>query len=226
MGFMPGNGAGQHAASWFIRSHPNVIKAFKDVWQTDEQLLTSMDTMICWRPWMADARGKEHWTPRVENLHVDQNPAHKRGKHGVQGMIPLYPVTKEVGGLQVVPRSNTDATQDDLREQYPWSIHYDSDWIPFTITDKHVGTGKLLLAEPGSLILWDSRTIHGGFLGVGPFDPTGNELLRLTMKVSMLPFSRWDRAKEPDLLRLRTEAVEQGVATSCWPHEFRKQPFT
>ena len=27
------------------------------------------------------------------------------------------------------------------------------------------GTGKLLLAKAGDLILWDSRTVHGGRVG-------------------------------------------------------------
>ena len=55
MGFLPTRGGGQTEASWFIRGHPNVIKAFKDVWKTEQDpdpaLLTSMDTFICWRPW-------------------------------------------------------------------------------------------------------------------------------------------------------------------------------
>jgi hypothetical protein len=80
------------------------MKAFKEIWKTDEEpdpaLLTSMDTFICWRPWDSshrpeNARGKiESWRPNVERLHLDQNVKFKRGLKCVQGMIPLYPVTK------------------------------------------------------------------------------------------------------------------------------------
>ena len=81
LGFLATRGGGQTAASWFIRSHPNVTKAFKDVWRTeaepDPAMLTSMDNFLCWRPWMSDSRPQkangtqESWKPRVENLHVD-----------------------------------------------------------------------------------------------------------------------------------------------------------
>ena len=48
---------------------------------------------------MSEKRGKESWMPRVERLHCDQSPSKRPGKHCVQGMVPLYPVTKQVGGL-------------------------------------------------------------------------------------------------------------------------------
>jgi len=75
IGFLTANGGGQTEASWFIRSHPNVMKAFKDIWKTEEDpdpaLLTSMDTFICWRPWENPKRDDENWNPYVENLHCD-----------------------------------------------------------------------------------------------------------------------------------------------------------
>ena len=39
---------------------------------------------------------------------MDQNPKFKQGKHCVQGMVVLYDVNEETGGLAVVPGSNTD----------------------------------------------------------------------------------------------------------------------
>ena len=36
MGFLPTHGGAHTKASWFIRSHPNVIKAFQNVWDTEE----------------------------------------------------------------------------------------------------------------------------------------------------------------------------------------------
>ena len=93
-----------------------MIQAFKDVWNTEEQLITSMDTLICWRPWTAASAEGAGWQPAVGRLHIDHNPVTRPGKQCVQGMIPLYPVTKAVGGLQVVPRSHTDAIQKGLAE--------------------------------------------------------------------------------------------------------------
>lgn len=44
--------------------------------------------------------------PRTEGLHMDQNPWAKPGRECFQGMLPLYDVTHEIGGLQVVPKSH------------------------------------------------------------------------------------------------------------------------
>ena len=215
-GFMTNKGGGQTEASWFIRSHPEVIKAFKNIWKTeanpDPDLLTSMDTFICWRNWGSDKRGEESWDPFVERLHCDQSPSRKKGKHCVQGMIPLYPVTKEVGGLQVVPRTNTDENQEALVKRYGNT----GDWLELSPNDELIGTGKLLIADPGDLILWDSRTIHGGCIGQGPL-PEEDRLLRLSMTVTMCPFEKWDKEKIPNLLEKRMWAVDKGCTTTHWP---------
>lgn len=47
----------------------------------------------------------------------------------------------------------------------------------------------LLLAEPGDLILWDSRTIHGGHVGTGAAE-ANDELARMSVTVCMVPRSR------------------------------------
>ena len=147
-----------------------------------------MDTLICWRPWTSEAAQGDGWTPSVGRLHIDQNPVTRPRERCVQGMIPLYPVTKEVGGLQVVPRSHTDAVQKELAEQYHDNT---SGWLQLDVDDKRLSTGKLLLAEPGSLILWDSRAVHGGYIGRGPL-PATDRLMRLSMTVAMVPLSTWD----------------------------------
>ena len=35
IGFLRAQGGGQTEASWLIRSHPNVIKAFQDIWRSE-----------------------------------------------------------------------------------------------------------------------------------------------------------------------------------------------
>jgi hypothetical protein len=70
--------------------------------------------MICWRPWWNPVGGLS-WNPYVENLHIDQNPVSKKGFHCVQGMIPLIDVQEGgPGGLQVVPDTNNDKTQQEI----------------------------------------------------------------------------------------------------------------
>ena len=109
-----------------------------------------------------------------------------------------------MGGLQVVPRTNNDETQKYLSEKYEHMIY--GDWLELPKEDKFIGTGKLLTVDPGCLILWDSRTIHGGYVGKGPL-PGEERLLRLSMTVCHAPFSSWDRQAQPDMLKKRLEAV-------------------
>merc|ERR1712156_407267 len=105
-------------------------------------------------------------------------------------MVPLYPVT------------NNDETQEYLTEKYGHMIY--EDWLELPKDDKFIGTGKLLTVDPGCLILWDSRTIHGGYVGKGPL-PEEDRLYRLSMTVCMTPFTKWDREKYPNLLQKRME---------------------
>lgn len=37
-----------------------------------------------------------------------------------------------------------------------------SDWVELSSKDPLIGTGKLVECDAGDLILWDSRTVHGG----------------------------------------------------------------
>ena len=63
-------------------------------------------------------------------MHVDQNPFFKKGLKCVQGMIPLRNVRKdEVGGLQVVAKTNNSKTQQYLSQNYPITTVNDSEWL-------------------------------------------------------------------------------------------------
>jgi hypothetical protein len=162
-GFRTSHGASQCAAAWLVRSHPSVVRAFSHLWRTDD-LLVSLDSPIAWRPWWLNSS----WTPVVERLHVDQIPYHKRGFHCVQGMVPLLGQDATSGGLQLAPRSHTDAVQQHLRQAYPHLDLDPDDWCELAPGDPFLGTGYLPVAGRGDLNLWDSRLIHGGLVGTGP----------------------------------------------------------
>ena len=114
-----------------------------------------------------------------------------------------------------MPRTNTDESQAALVERYGVT----GDWLELDDNDVLIGTGKLLIADPGDLILWDSRTIHGGYIGKGPL-PDEDRLLRLSMTVTMCPFEKWDKTRVPNLLEKRMWAVAKGATTTHWPYEF------
>jgi len=217
-GFMSTYGGGHCQAAWYLRGLPKVNQTFAHIWKTDE-LLTSMDTFINWRPWWNNPFEDEDWLPIVERLHCDQNPVMKRGFQCVQGMIPLLPVTKESGGLQVVPDTNTDQVQDYLKNHYP-GTRMGLDWCELRHDDKFIGKGTLVEAGPGDLILWDSRLIHGGLVGTGKksTDSDSPELARLALTVCMTPSSK----ATPLVLGKRRMAVQKGWTLNHWPHEFNR----
>ena len=165
----------QSAGAWEVRGAPTVRRAFAAIWGcADTDLITSMDCVILWRPWGRDPfqatkeRGRGATAapprPRTEGMHLDQNPFSKPHLETVQGMVPLRPVTHGTGGLAVLPGSHTATSQAALRKRNPHLEHCgDFCMVRLPPRPKPV----LVLAGPGDLILWDSRTVHGGMVGEG-----------------------------------------------------------
>eukprot|EP00996_Jenningsia_fusiforme_P001525 NODE_2401_length_1209_cov_14.089655_g2190_i0.p1 GENE.NODE_2401_length_1209_cov_14.089655_g2190_i0~~NODE_2401_length_1209_cov_14.089655_g2190_i0.p1 ORF type:complete len:354 (-),score=28.87 NODE_2401_length_1209_cov_14.089655_g2190_i0:146-1129(-) len=220
VGFFSTHGGAHSAAAWHARSHPSICDVFARIWKT-EDLLTSMDTFIGWRPWWKSFEG-EDWRPRVERLHVDQSPL-RPGFRCVQGMLVLRDVDPSVGGLQFVPRSHTPEVQQQQAERYPRAF---ADWCQLKPDDPFIGCGRLVEAQAGDLILWDSRLIHGGFVGPGPKSCDAHEtseggLARHVLTVCMLP--RHEASARA--LEGRRRALAQGLALSHWPSKFEPHGF-
>lgn len=209
MGRVPEQGGGltgdlvHSRGAWVVRASPNIRRSFAQIWKTDE-LIVSMDVVLARR---ATTKAS------TEGLHLDQNPFAKRFLECVQGMVPLLPVTPATGGLEVVPGSHLDAAKQRQRECHPGFARPlrrgepPSDWC--VVGTNQVGypqerfgrpgkklaedlqrEARLLLAQPGDLILWDSRTVHGGRVpdpaaaaAAGP----GGEYARLSCTVCMTP---------------------------------------
>jgi ectoine hydroxylase-related dioxygenase (phytanoyl-CoA dioxygenase family) len=166
--------------AWAIRGLAKVQEAFAAIWE-DRDLISSFDSTLLWRPWWE----QKEWTPRVEGLHMDQNPFQKPGRHCVQGMVPLLDVTAESGGLAVVPGSHKDESI--MTRHRFWDGR--GDFCVLFGKDPVQKQKVLVLAEAGDLILWDSRTVHGGLVGTGRAMPKTGEakLARLTQTVCMIP---------------------------------------
>jgi hypothetical protein len=206
-----------------MRTRPRVKAVFGKIWNT-ESLITSFDTIICWRPWWSKF-AQYSWTPFVENLHVDQNPVFKKGFHCVQGMIPLVDVRQDgVGGLQVVPCTNNDKTQQELADRYKVTGYNSSDWVELAHNDPYIGRGELLCCNAGDLLLFDSRTIHGGKVCT-PSEAYQQEhegkLVRLAMTVTMVPKDLCT----PEIREKRMWAFNNRIGLTHWPQEFNKSGF-
>lgn len=170
----------QSQGAWFVRSAPGIKKAFESIWDTDD-MITSMDTAIAWKPWKENIP-----SPGTEGLHIDQTHPNFEC---VQGMIVLEDVNDASGGLEVIPCSHTNWNDIVNICGDAWiANNWNQNWGPIPPTKYPQGSGKLLHAKKGSLILWDSRLIHGGRKGIGGTDPT--KLARAAYTVCMLPRGR------------------------------------
>jgi len=67
----------------------------------------------------------------------------------------------------VIADTNNDVTQQALLEHYPEVKSYDDDWLVMRDREPFPLEGMLVKASAGDMILWDSRTIHGGRVGTG-----------------------------------------------------------
>eukprot|EP00438_Fugacium_kawagutii_P006347 Skav208393 [mRNA] locus=scaffold1179:88308:92958:- [translate_table: standard] len=127
-------------------------------------------------------------------------------------MVPLLPVTPATGGLQVIPQSHTEAAKAETWRQTQRLTH--------GVSTTYVGklNAVLLLAEPGDLILWDSRTIHGGHVGRGYSDAL-RDLARMSLTVCMVPRSRATAEASCCVLEARRQGYLRGRIFNHAPHE-------
>lgn len=187
----------QSQGQWYLRGIPKVKGVFERIWRSND-LLVSMDCVLLRKRGMPDGN-------RTEGLHIDQNPLVKKHRESVQGMMPLLDVTPATGGLEVVPESHAQLFQDRLAATHPNLIGkpLHDDWCAlggFTRGAKAAfyteleRDATLLQAEPGDLILWDSRTVHGGrvpeeraLMEEGAVHRVGHELGRMSCTVAMTP---------------------------------------
>lgn len=191
---------------WDARLEPGVIDAFAKIWGTDE-LLVSFDALNITFPNRKDRPRKPSWE------HVDQSPFRK-GMHCVQGIVNLSEAGPNDGGLMVYPRSHlyneeffelqTDKSEWTPRDMYLFSRE-NVEWFQ----SKGLKPYKVC-AEPGDLILWESRLVHYG----DEPSPLSN-VIRTVIYVAYTPA----RLAKEEALKMKAERFHNYGATSHWPHD-------
>ena len=137
---------GQQRHAWYIRTRENVVNVFKNIWQTDE-VVVSFDG-CCYIP--QDCKKKDAiWT------HTDQAPS-KKGLKCIQGFVALTDNKERT--LVVYEGSHK------LHEEYAkeYNLTSTKDWllIEHKYLEKISDKKRVLNIKAGSLVLWDSRTFH------------------------------------------------------------------
>ncbi|KAJ5653902.1 hypothetical protein N7490_000905 [Penicillium lividum] len=191
---------------WEARMEPKVLETFAKIWGT-EDLLVSFDAVNITLPNRADKPAMKPWP------HVDQSPF-RRGLHCVQGIINLSHAGPEDGSLILLPKSSSLSdqffdTQVDpstwLKKDFRYLSGQEMKWF-----EAHGVKPVKVVAEPGDLILWDSRTVHWG----GEPTPQSNTI-RTVIYASYSPAS----LATEETLKRKKEAFESYCATTHWPHD-------
>jgi ectoine hydroxylase-related dioxygenase (phytanoyl-CoA dioxygenase family) len=189
---------------WEARQEPGVVEAFQKVWGTDE-LLVSFDALNVTLP--------NHKKARTPWPHVDQAPR-KRGLHCIQGIINLSHAGPEDGSLVVVSGSSklTEEFFEEHTDPSTWEwkdnrYFDDKDMEWFYARGCKV---TKVLAEPGDLILWDSRTIHWGG------EPTEkSNIVRTVIYAAYAPA----RMASSEALAEKRKIFDLFGSTTHWPHD-------
>jgi hypothetical protein len=221
-------GIGQSAFLWYLRTLPNVKKAFAGIWG-DSDLLVSFDGCGVFRP----VEYKHTWRTKGGWFHIDQNLYQKKGRHCVQGLVNLRKSGEYDGGFVVVPQSHK--MMENAFAKYSDLCQMDGDYFRFErdadfwedekkrIADyshAHALQPVKICLEPGDFVMWDSRTVHCNHPPTRlSDDPSAStSLKRLVAYICMSPAKM---AKDlEDLIENRVFAFNNGISTSHWPHEF------
>ncbi|KAB2572050.1 hypothetical protein DBV05_g9278 [Lasiodiplodia theobromae] len=197
--------------AWAIRGEPGVIDTFAAVYDTPD-LLVSFDALNASFPNRTDIPANSPWP------HQDQDPE-RPGFRCLQGLVNLLPNGADDGGLIVCRGAHrlSDEFHDAMRaandERIPaWT----NEWYGFTdrgmrwLEEKGCEWVKLC-AEPGDLLLWDSRTPH---YNLSPTAGKEGARPRFAIYTCYMPVAE---ATQEDLRRKR-EAFEKRVGTTHWPN--------
>jgi ectoine hydroxylase-related dioxygenase (phytanoyl-CoA dioxygenase family) len=184
---------GHQKHAWYIRTRQNVQNVFKNIWKTDEVVVSYDGT--CYIP--AECKKKDAiWT------HTDQAPS-KKGLKCIQGFVALTDNTDRT--LVVYEGSHK------LHEEYAkeYNLKSTKDWllIEHSYLEKISDRKRVLNIKAGSLVLWDSRTFHQNQYG-------NNKEERIVQYVSYLPRCNLSRK----MLEKRQKYFVDKRTTSHWAY--------
>ncbi len=210
-------GHAQHI--WDLRQNPKVVDVFAGIWNVNrEDLLVSFDASSFHLPPEDTNCGyfNNYW------LHCDQSFM-RNDFECIQSWITGYDVHEDDATLVVI--ENSHKFHKDFKEHF--NVNRKEDW--FQLNDTHIQffldkgcTIKRISCPAGSMVLWDSRTIH---CGSEPIKGRNQPNFRNVSYICMMP-----RSKASDVnLDKKQKAFKNLRTTSHWPCKaklFSKYPKT
>jgi len=212
-------GVGHSQFVWDIRQNPKVVDIFSQFWELPgEELLTSFDGASFHFPPENTNRGwyRNTW------FHTDQS-YHRPDFECVQSWITAYDVEEGDATLAFMEGSNRFHKQFQDHHQ----LSDKSDWYKHNSLEQSFYEDKgceekRIKCDAGSMVFWDSRTIH---CGTECIRNRMNKKIRNVVYVCMKPRKGATEAN----LRKKQKAFNELRMTTHWPHKpklFPKNPRT
>ncbi|CAK7204854.1 hypothetical protein SEUCBS139899_007616 [Sporothrix eucalyptigena] len=190
---------------WDIRTEPGVVEAFEKVYG-DKDLIVSFDAVNFGFPNRKDLPPNKPWP------HQDQDPT-KPGFRVLQGLVNLLPNGPKDGGLIVAKGAHKLSEQ--FHKEMAWETPipaWNPEWYGYTdagmkwLAD-HGCEWVKVCAEPGDLLLWDSRVPHYNL-------SSETNTPRFCVYTCYMPVRD---ASQDDLIRKKA-AFEGWFGTTHWPN--------
>ncbi|KAH8900667.1 hypothetical protein GQ53DRAFT_835611 [Thozetella sp. PMI_491] len=205
-GMILGYGVAHEDFAWSVRQEPGVVEAFERIYDTDD-LIVSFDSVNMAFPNRTDLPTNTPWA------HQDQDPE-TPGFRCMQGLVNIFPNGDDDGGLIVCKGAHQLSEEfhrefkDEPNKIWAWT----KEWYGFTKEglawlEKKGCPWIKINAEPGDLLLWDSRLPHYNL------SPKG-EQPRFCIYTCYMPAAD---ATQEDLERKKI-ALENTIGTTHWPN--------
>ena len=213
-------GLGHAQFIWNIRQNPKIVSVFSKLWNCkNDELLTSYDGLSIHFPPEITKRG---WYRSNDWLHTDQSYV-RNNLECIQSFISGYDIEEGDATLTVLEGSHKFHKEFSKK----FNIKNTEDWYKLNEIEYKFYIDKgckrtCIKCPAGSLVLWDSRTIHSGMESL---KERKNPKLRFVVYVCQTP----RKFANPSILLKKQKAFEEGRITNHWPHKpklFPKTPRT
>ena len=212
-------GIGHAQYIWDLRQNEKIVDIFSQFWEVPkEELLVSFDGASFHFPPEDTNRGwyRQTW------YHTDQSYL-RPDFECLQSWVTGYDVDEGDATLAFMESSNQ--YHEEFRKKF--GITDSSDWFKLTeeqkaFYDEKGCLDKKISCEAGSMVFWDSRTIH---CGTEPLRNRKNKNLRNVAYICMTPRNRATKS----MINKKQKAFNDLRMTSHWPHKpklFPKNPRT
>uniref|UniRef100_A0A914PJJ0 Phytanoyl-CoA dioxygenase n=1 Tax=Panagrolaimus davidi TaxID=227884 RepID=A0A914PJJ0_9BILA len=214
---------GHNPLSWYVRCHKKVQEKFAQIygvqqntWSDKNALVTSFDGVSVIPPCEQTRMG---WHEGISKLHCDQSFSNSEFRC-VQGQVPIFDVRKGDATLRVLRGSHL--LHADFAEAFRLT-NVPNEWT--ALTDEQIqwyrdrldaDSDVYVQCPKGSLILWDSRTIHDG---TKPQKWRSQPNWRCTLFVCMQP-----RINDPIIAKKRESAFRFRRNTTHDPNKVKLFP--